>query len=160
MRKGQRRHGSEPAWVDHRGFRWLPGCLFVVGTLGLFGEFIFSDRMLYGEDILVQGYMARAFFAERLVAGDFPLWAPRLLGGVPTVESISAADGIYPTSLLYFVMETYRAVGWRIVLHVLAGGFFMYGWVRSLGLGRPAASVGGLAWLMAPVLVTFVLPRQ
>ena len=34
----------------------------------------------------------------------------------------------------------------------------MYGWARSLGLGRPAATIGGLAWLMAPVIVTLVLP--
>ena len=137
---------------------WLPGGLFLLATVILFGEFIFSDRMLYGEDILALGYMGRDFFAERLSVGDFPLWAPRLLGGVPTLESISAADGVYPTSLLYFVMDSYRAVGWRMVLHVLAAGFFMYGWARSLGLSRPAATIGGLAWLMAPVMVTLVLP--
>ena len=137
---------------------WFPGGLFLLATVILFGEFIFSDQMLYGEDILALGYMGRDFFAERLSVGDFPLWAPRLLGGVPTLESISAADGVYPTSLLYFVMDSYRAVGWRMVLHVLAGGFFMYGWARSLGLTRAAATIGGLAWLMAPVMVTLVLP--
>ena len=137
---------------------WLPGALFLLATVVLFGEFIFSDRMLHGDDILALGYMARDFFAERLSAGDLPLWAPRLLGGVPTLESISAADGVYPTSLLYFVMDSYRAVGWRMVLHVLAAGFFMYGWSRSLGLSRAAATIGGLGWLMAPVMVTLVLP--
>ncbi len=137
---------------------WLPGALFLLATVVLFGEFIFSDRMLHGDDILALGYMARDFFAERLSTGDLPLWAPRLLGGVPTLESISAADGVYPTSLLYFVMDSYRAVGWRMVLHVLAAGFFMYGWSRSLGLSRAAATVGGLGWLMAPVMVTLVLP--
>ena len=137
---------------------WLPGGLFLLATVILFGEFIFSDQMLYGDDTLALGYMGRNFFAERLSVGDFPLWAPRLLGGVPTLESISAADGVYPTSLLYLVMDSYRAVGWRMVLHVLAGGFFMYGWARSLGLSRAAATIGGLAWLMAPVMVTLVLP--
>ena len=145
------RHAGPIQW-------WLPGGLFLLATVILFGEFIFSDQMLYGDDILALGYMGRAFFAERLSMGDFPLWAPRLLGGVPTLESISAADGVYPTSLLYFVMDSYRAVGWRMVLHVLAGGFFMYGWARSLGLSRAAATIGGLAWLMAPVVVTLVLP--
>ena len=136
---------------------WQTGSLFVLAWVILFGEFIFSDQMLYGEDILVQGYMVRAFFAEYLAAGDFPLWAPRLLGGVPTIESISAPDAFYPTSLFYLFMDAYRAVGWRIVVHVLAGGFFMYGWIRSLGLRRQAAMLGGLAWLLAPVMVTLVL---
>lgn len=137
---------------------WLPGGLFGLATVILFGDFIFSDRMLYGEDILSLGYMARDYFAQRVTAGDFPLWAPRLLGGVPTLESISVADGVYPTSLLYLMTDSYRAVGWRMVLHVLGAGFFMYGWTRSLGLSRAAATVGGLGWLMAPVMVTLVLP--
>lgn len=130
----------------------------MLATLVLFGEFVFSDRMLYGEDSLSLGYMARAYFAERLAAGDFPLWSPRLLGGIPFIEALAAGDSIYPTSLLYYLTEPYRALGWKLVLHVLAGGFFMYGWTRSLGMHRAAAALGGLAWLMAPVVVTLVLP--
>ena len=137
---------------------WLTAGIFVLATVILFGEFIFSDRMLYGGDTLALGYMARAFFAEQLAAGDFPLWNPRLLGGIPFVEALSAGDSIYPTSLLYYIMEPYRALGWKLVLHVLAGGFFMYGWARGLGLERSAATLGGLAWLLAPVIVTLVLP--
>lgn len=137
---------------------WGTVALYVVAVSVLFGEFVFSDEMLYGEDTLALGYMARAFFVERITGGDFPLWAPRLLGGVPTVEAIYGGDAIYPTSLLYFVVEAYRALGWKLVLHILGGGFFMYGWARSIGLGRAASTVGGLAWLLAPVIVTLVLP--
>ncbi|MCY3610543.1 MAG: hypothetical protein OXH51_03325, partial [Gemmatimonadetes bacterium] len=79
-------------------------------------------------------------------------------GGRLFIEALSAGDSIYPTSLLYYIMEPYRALGWKLVLHVLAGGFFMYGWARGLGLERSAATLGGLAWLMAPVIVTLVLP--
>ena len=137
---------------------WGTAALFVVAAAVLFREFVFSDAMLYGEDTLALGYMARAFFVERITGGDFPLWAPRLLGGVPTVEAIYGGDAIYPTSLLYFVAEAYRALGWKLVLHILGGGFFMYGWTRSIGMGRAAATAGGLAWLLAPVIVTLVLP--
>ena len=136
---------------------WLTAGLFLFATAILYGEFIFSNLMLYGEDTLALGYMARAFLAERITGGDFPLWAPRLLGGVPMFEAISGGDFIYPTSLLYFLTDAYRALGWKLVLHVLAGGFFMYGWARSLGLGRSASTVGGVAWLMAPVMVTLTL---
>ena len=150
--------GSAQAADGARVPWWAPGAVFVLATLALFGEFVFSDRMLYGEDSLSLGYMVRAWFAERLAAGDFPLWNPRLLGGIPFVEALAAGDSIYPTSLLYFLTEPYRALGWKLVLHVLAGGFFMYGWTRSLGLHRAAAALGGLAWLTAPVVVTLVLP--
>ena len=138
---------------------WVPATLYVAATLVLFAEFIFSDAMLYGLDTVeAGGYMARAYFVEQLKAGDFPLWGTRQYGGIPFVESLSGGDAIYPTSLLYFVTETYRALGWKLVLHVLAGGFFMHGWVRSLGLDRRAATVAGLAWTLAPVVVTLVLP--
>lgn len=138
---------------------WLPAALYVTATVVLFAEFIFSDAMLYGADtIQAGGYMARAYLAERLAAGDFPLWGTRQYGGIPFFESLSGGDAIYPTSLLYLVTEPYRAVGWKLVLHVLAGGFFMHGWVRSLGLDRRAAAVAGLAWLLAPAIVTLVLP--
>ena len=136
---------------------WLSSGLFVLATTTLFGEFIFSDLMLYGEDTLGLGYMGRAFTAERMTAGDFPLWAPRLLGGIPMLEAISGGDLVYPTSLLYYLTDAYRVLGWKLVLHVLGGGFFMYGWARSLGLGRAAATIGGLAWLMTPVMVTLTL---
>ena len=138
---------------------WLPAALYVGATVVLFAEFIFSDAMLYGGDtIQAGGYMARAYLAERLAAGDFPLWGTRQYGGIPFFESLSGGDAIYPTSLLYLVSEPYRAVGWKLVLHVLAGGFFMHGWVRSLGLDRRAAATAGLAWLLAPAIVTLVLP--
>ena len=138
---------------------WVPGTLYVGATLVLFAEFIFSDAMLYGLDTVESGgYMARAYLAEQLAKGDFPLWGTRQYGGIPFLEALSGGDAIYPTSLLYFISETYRALGWKLVLHVLAGGFFMHGWIRSLGLDRRAATTAGLAWVLAPVVVTLVFP--
>ena len=58
--------GSAQAAAGPRVPWWAPGAVFVLATLALFGEFVFSDRMLYGEDSLSLGYMARAYFAERL----------------------------------------------------------------------------------------------
>lgn len=140
------------------GPAWLAAGLFAVATLLLFAEFIFSDKMLYGADTLGLGYMIRAEFAERLAAGEFPLWGTRLLGGIPWVESIAAGDSLHPASLLYFLFEPYRALGWKLVLHVFAAGLGMYGWCRSLGLAPAAAVAGGLAWLLAPAMVTQALP--
>ncbi len=138
---------------------WVPATLYLAATVVLFAEFIFSDLMLFGLDTVESGgYMARAYFAEQLTKGDFPLWGTRQYGGIPFLEALSGGDAIYPTSLLLFLAETYRALGWKLVLHVLAAGFFMHGWIRGLGLDRRAATVAGLAWTLAPVMVTLVLP--
>jgi hypothetical protein len=139
---------------------WLPASVFAALTLWLFRDFVFSDRMLLGNDTLSLGYVAREFYAEALKQmGTFPLWNPRILGGTPFLEALSGGDSLYPPSVfLLLIMEPYRALGWKLVLHVLAAGFLMFGWTRSLGVSRAAALVAGVGYMLAPVLVTLVLP--
>ena len=128
--------------------RLLPPVLYGVVTLLLFRSFVFSDAMLVGQDTLGLGYMAREFYANALGQGTFPLWNPIILGGTPFLESLAGGDSLYPPSvLLLLVMATYRALGWKLVLHVFLAGLFMFGWTRSLGRSRAAALLAGLAYL-------------
>jgi len=139
---------------------WLPPALFVLLTLVLFREFVFGDRMLFGNDTLGLGYVARAFYADALTElGTFPRWAPAILGGTPFLEALSGGDSLYPPSvLLLLLLEPYRALGWKLVIHVAAAGFFMFGWVRALGASRAAALLGGTAYMLAPYFVSLVQP--
>lgn len=138
---------------------WLPPLVYGLLTLVLFREFVFSDAMLYGSDTLSLGYVAREFFADAVTEhGVFPRWNPYILGGTPFLEALSGGDTLYPTSILLFVMEPYRALGWKLVLHVFLAGLFMYGWIRVLGRSRGAAFLAGLAYMLAPFLVTLVNP--
>jgi hypothetical protein len=74
-------------------------------------------------------------------------------------ESLAGGDSLYPPSvLLLLVQETHRALGWKLVLHVFGAGLFMYGWLRCLDRSRAASLLGGLAYLMAPFMVTLVYP--
>lgn len=138
--------------------RWLPPVLFGAVTLLLFRKFVFSGSMLLGMDTLSLGFVARDFFAGALKSGTFPLWNPIILGGTPFLDSLAGGDSLYPTSLLLLLMEPFRALGWKLVIHVFLGGLFMYGWVRALGRSRPAALLSGLAFLLAPFMVTLVYP--
>ncbi len=139
---------------------WLPPTLFVGLTLLLFRTFVFSDQMLFGSDTLGLGYVARALYAESVhTFGAFPRWAPDILGGTPFLEALSAGDSFYPPSLfLLLVMEPFRALGWKLVIHVAAAGFFMFGWVRSIGASRVAALVAGIGYMLAPFFVSLVTP--
>lgn len=139
--------------------RWLPVAVFAAVTLFLFRDFVFSAAMLYGGDTEAMGYMARAFYAEQLASGNFPGWNPLLLGGTPFLASLAGGDSLYPPSvLLLLIMEPYRALGWKLVLHVFLAGVGMYGWSRTLGASRGASMVAGLGFLVAPFLVTLVYP--
>ena len=137
---------------------WLPVVLFGALTLVVFRAFVFSHGMLLGSDTLNGGYAARAFYAEQLRHGTFPLWAPDILGGTPFLEALSGGDALYPTSLLLVLMEPFRALGWKLVLHVFLAGLFMYGWVRAVGASRAAALLSGTAYMLAPFLVSLVRP--
>ena len=145
--------------IGEGGFPWwsVP-VVYAAATLLLFREFVFSGEMLYGSDTLSLGYVAREFFAEALREGTFPLWNPVILGGTPFLDSLAGGDALYPTSLLLVLMEPFRALGWKLVIHVFLAGLFMYGWVRSLERSRIAAFLAGLAYLLAPFMVTLVFP--
>lgn len=138
--------------------RWLPWAVCGALTLILFAKFVFSGRMLYSSDTLALGYMARKFYADQLRAGHFPLWNPLLLGGTPFLEALSGGDSLYPTAVLLVLMQPFRALGWKLVLHVFAAGLFMYGWTRRLGVSRAGALVAGVAYMLAPYFVTLVFP--
>lgn len=138
--------------------KWFPAVLYGAVTLLLFRKFVFSGQMLVGQDTLTLGFMARDFFAQALRQGTFPLWNPIILGGTPFLDSLAGGDSLYPTSLLLVLMEPFRALGWKLVLHVFAAGLFTYGWILALGRSRAAALLSGLAYLLAPFMVTLVYP--
>lgn len=155
---GEAPPGSTRGEGERRLPRWLVPALYGLLTLILFRKFVISGDMLFGSDTLGLGYVARAYYAEMLRSGTFPLWNPFILGGTPFLESLAGGDSLYPTSVLLLFLDTYRALGWKLVLHVFAGGFFMYGWIRRLGVSPLAASVAGMAYLSAPFMVSLVWP--
>lgn len=141
-------------------WRWLGPALYAAVTLFLFRDFILSHDLLYGGDTLSLGYMARAFYAEALKAGEFPFWNPLLQGGTPFLESLAGGDSLYPPSvLLLLLMDPIRALGWKIILHIVLAGWGMQLWCRhGLGTSERSAVLSGLGYLSAPFLVTLVFP--
>ncbi len=138
---------------------WITALIYLGVTAVLFRSFIFGSEMLFGSDTEALGYMARAFYAEELRNGNFPLWQPLLLGGTPFLESLAGGESLYPLAApLLLIMEPFRALGWKLVLHVALAGFAMYGWTRALGISRPASFLAGLGYLLAPFFVTLVWP--
>ncbi len=160
-RAGARRSEASKAGPDTFDVpTWLPPTVFAALTVFLFRDFIFSDRMLVGNDTLAMGYVVRHLYAEALsTLGHIPGWAPHILGGTPFLEALSAGDSLYPPSLLLLtLLEPYRALGWKLVLHVFLAGIFFFGWVRAIGGSKAAALLGGTAYMLAPFLIGFVQP--
>lgn len=142
--------------------RWTAWILFPGLGVVLFAPFVFSDAMLFGTDTLASGYHGRALYADAMAElGRLPRWQPEFLGGTPYIEALSAGDALYPPSLLLLLLtDTYRSLGWKLILHIVAAGFFMFGWVRTLGISRNGALVAGVGYMLAPVMVSLVYAGQ
>jgi hypothetical protein len=150
--------GTRPPAGDAWLPRWAPYVVFGLLALFLFREFVISNGMLFGTDVIALGYFARHFYAEMIrTAHTFPLWDPYIFGGLPFVDAMHG-DIFYPTTILKFLLPVHRAMGWKLVFHVFLAGVVTYQWLRHLRVSRPIALFGGLTYMLAPVLVTLVYP--
>jgi len=135
--------------------------LAALATLVFFASFV-TDReaMLFGSDMLSQAYQSRAFAVQEVEAGrGLPHWNPYVYGGLPYL-SILPYPVWYPTSLLYFAIPLWRAIGWAFVLHFLLAGVLAYGLARELDLAPGAAAVTGAAYMFTGYLVSHLHAGQ
>ena len=98
-------------------------------------------------DGMAEFYPWRLFAAQTLRSGYLPLWNPHQFCGTPFVANSQSAV-FYPLNLLFCLMPVVRAFGVSVLLHLFLTGSFMYLFLRSsaIGLGRPAALLGAVAW--------------
>lgn len=147
-----------PAGEDAGADRWVTGA-FLAGTailcLLFYRGFVFHpDRMLFGTDMVIEGFPLRRFALEEIRAGrGLPLWNPYLLGGLPFVATLPGPL-FYPTSLLYLLLPLHRAIGWTFVLHSFLAGAFAFFAARAFGLRRGSATVCGLSFMLTGYLAS------
>ncbi|MCX6834978.1 MAG: hypothetical protein NTW07_07580 [candidate division Zixibacteria bacterium] len=172
----QQRHGSgrsRKASLNWEHSRWFVPAVFAVlfpAMVFLFSDFIFSDQMLFGSDILQASLMFRIYQTTYMAAhgGAIPQWMPHQFGGMPFVEAFHS-DIFYPPTLLLKYLRVWfdskiepidiaRDVGWMLFLHIYLSGLFMYRAARQFKLGRIPALVAGASYMFAGYLVSLVAP--
>jgi hypothetical protein len=141
------------------GLLWMGAA----GLLALlfYREFILSpERLLFGTDMLGEGYPLRQFLVEEVRAGrGVPGWTPHVFGGMPYV-ALLPGPVFYPTTLLYLLMPLYRAIGWTFVLHTFLAGAFGYFCGRSFRLGRAASAVCGASFMFTGYVMSHLYGGQ
>ncbi len=135
--------------------------LTILVTLIFYRDFIFHPgRLLAGSDMLLEGYPLRKFFVDEITAGrGVPLWTPHVYAGMPYVALLPGPI-FYPTTLLYFVMPLYRAIGWTFVLHTFLAGALAYFMARSFRLRPWAAAVCGSSFMLTGYVTSHLLGGQ
>lgn len=138
--------------------RWAaPAFLGGAALLALlfYREFVFHpERLLFGTDMVVEGFPLRRFAVDELRAGrGLPLWNPFVYGGMPYLATLPGPV-FYPSSFLYLLLPLYRAIGWTFVLHTFLAAAFGWFAARAFRLSPPSAAVTGVAFALSGYLLS------
>ncbi len=132
--------------------------VLALAVIILFREFIFSDKMLHGSDMIQAGIFFRSLLVDFVSThGAIPQWNPFIFGGMPYVEAFHG-DIFYPLSILKFFGTLHRMLGMVQVLHIFLAGLFMYLCARQFKLSKTASLVSATCYMFAAYLVSFIAP--
>lgn len=95
------------------------------------------------------------FVAERLRAGELPLWCPLGYGGIPLVGTGQSAV-YWPLKWLYFAFPSWHTYVWIACLALLLAGAFTFAFLRRLALAPGPAAVGALGYMLCGFLVAWL----
>ncbi|MFA6473087.1 MAG: hypothetical protein WCU00_13735, partial [Candidatus Latescibacterota bacterium] len=71
-------------FLSGRNAKWAFFAIYLLLTLFLFRDFIFSNQMLFGSDTIPDGVYTRQFLKDyHHEFGGIPRWNPFILGGLP-----------------------------------------------------------------------------
>jgi len=132
---------ARPAHVRGRGI--LPLLVLVLLPFALFWPLTIVRETFLVHDIYLQFVPNHILVANLLRAGEWPLWNPYILGGLPLLGDGSVGM-FYPPNWLFNVAPPAAAYNWVVLLHFSIAGAGMYLCARHFGL-RPAS--GGIAAL-------------
>jgi len=104
------------------------------------------------DDLVLQNYQWKTFIKDNIAAGEIPLWNPHQFAGQPFMAA-GQQSTLYPLSVLYYVLPLTAAYGWFTVAALWLAGWFMYLFLRGLGLSRIGGVVGGLTYQLSGFLV-------
>jgi hypothetical protein len=102
------------------------------------------------------------FAADSLRGGTIPFWNPHQYAGAPFLAD-NQSGLFYPFNLLLFLLRPgfgYGGIEALVVWHFFLAGAAMYACLRLLRpeivLGRPAALLGALAFMLSDVFITHI----
>ena len=159
-RRGAKRAGGDrPPLLAALGRARLELALAGVVVV-LFGNYLFSDQLLFGTDSIPGGLFFRGLVVDFVRKfHELPRWNPYILGGLPFLDA-THGDTLFPSSLLQFVMPVYRGMGHKLLLHIFLAGVFMGFYLRTFALRPVAVWWGASAYMLSPIFVSYVYAGQ
>ncbi len=85
----------------------------------------------------------RLYNHQMLRSRELPFWNPHIFSGYPHLAALQS-NALYPLTLLFDLLDPLAGIAWAMALHLALAGCFMFFFLRRLGLGLGAATLGGV----------------
>ncbi len=106
-------------------------------------------------DAISQFYPWKSLVGKFWRSGEFPLWNRHMLSGMPFLATLHSA-GLYPLNFVYLFLSDSTAWTMFIFLQIFLSGFFMYLFLRELGIHKYAAIFGGLVFSFSGYMIAWL----
>jgi hypothetical protein len=116
--------------------------LLVGAGVALFFRPLFLGQTFFFRDLYLHFYPKKLYLASLLLSGQLPLWDTLLHGGQPFFSN-PINHVLYPTNLLYLVLDPVTAFNVEIAGHFILAGVGAYVLARAIGLHRASSLVAG-----------------
>ena len=143
---------GEPSAASPRRFRVpalvdaLAGPLLIVGSIAVvLNRFIAGRLFPLQVDIRAQWLPYFCFFGRSLRQGHLPAWNPHVMAGLPSAADPQMGWLNGSAMALFGTLPCDSALRWYLFLQPVLAGLGMYWFLRSEGLSRASATLGGLA---------------
>ena len=139
--------------------------LYAAGFMVLFVA-VLAFPMLKGRwlaapmsDQYASAYAVHEWQAEQWRAtGQLPLWNPMIMDGLPYIAPVTHGDVLYPTSFLRWFLSADKVTNLGFVIHYILAGLFMFLFLRRLKVSWLGSVVGGLAYQLTGILISYARP--
>ena len=139
---------------------FLPFMFFVLIGLSFF---IFiqqqTGRQIFGHDFSLLGY-GQFYMEDVLGKGQIPYWNPYVFCGMPHMAAMNGAIIFYPLTLVILLLKLPYPIYYLscISATIAFAGFFMYLFVRGLGLSKTSAMAAGVFFALCGSIVSYINP--
>ncbi len=147
---------KQPAWTP-RDLRWLAAIVAVLLAYWFVGVVARVDRSFSfgGGDLAFYFFAEYTLLAERLHAGELPLWNP--MHGQPFLAMLQPGV-LYPARLLLLVLDVPTAMHVSTLLHLVLSLAATFALCRALGTGVLGALLGAMVFTGVHALPSLYWP--
>jgi O-antigen/teichoic acid export membrane protein len=109
-------------------------------------------------DLILENYVWKQFLGDAIQNRELPLWDPYIFAGHPFLAN-GQHSGLYPLSIIFYVLPLWRAYGIFAWLQLGLAGVFAYIFARVLGIRRLGGLIAGITFQFSGYMLVSSVPH-